>query len=247
MNFKKQVLTIGLILTVILSSQAHYLWIETAPTAKQGKAHQVNVYFGEYTYGLQEETAGDAFGSVSKFKLWAIAPSGKKEELKCSKNELSYSASFTPKEKGTYTIVLNNNEIDVIDYTKYDFGIFKTHYHSTARVVVGKDLEPTQATNNTGLVVINKSTEAARQNGEQSLQIQYQGEALKEGELKVFQADHWAKEMTTDENGMIKFKLPWPSKYIVEVTKKEEVPGSYKGEKYEFIWHCATYCIDLSK
>jgi len=29
----------------------------------------------------------------------------------------------------------------------------------------------------------------------------------------------------------------------VETTTKEEIPGTYNGEEYEFIWHCATYCI----
>ncbi|MEO2052613.1 MAG: hypothetical protein ABGX00_12695 [Allomuricauda sp.] len=37
--------------------------------------------------------------------------------------------------------------------------------------------------------------------------------------------------------------LLWISKYIVETTTKEEIPGTYIGEDYQFIWHCATYCL----
>lgn len=222
-----------------ISSNAHYLWIETNGSGASGEKHEVRVHFGEYTYGVIEKVEGEAFPSVANFTLWVIAPDGSKTALQTEAKEDHHLAHFTPNKGGVYTVVLNNNEIDVIDYTQYDFGIFKTHYHSTAKVQVGKSDGDTQTANPNGIVV-----KQLENDGEEiKLQVLYKGEPLPNNELKVYVADLWSKTLYTDEHGQVSFKLPWETKYIVETTLKEEVPGSYNGKDYQFIWHCATYCI----
>ena len=221
-----------------LTAQAHYLWIETNTNGKLGQSQEVRVHYGEYTYGVIEKVEGEAFPAVSKFTLWVISPDGSKTELKTEPKEDHYLASFTPSQNGVYTIALNNNEIDVIDYTQYDFGIFKTHYHSTAKVKVGTDGD-TKAENPEGIVVKQLENDGK----EIKLQVLYKGEPIPKNELKVYVADLWSKTLYTDDNGEVSFALPWDTKYIVETTTKEEIPGTYNGEEYEFIWHCATYCI----
>nr|WP_321411332.1 DUF4198 domain-containing protein [uncultured Allomuricauda sp.] len=221
-----------------LTAQAHYLWIETNGTGKLGQAQEVRVHYGEYTYGVIEKVEGEAFPAVSKFTLWAIAPDGTKTPLTTEAKEDHYLASFTPSQNGVYTIALNNSEIDVIDYTQYDFGIFKTHYHSTAKVQVGSDGD-TKTANPDGIAV-----KQLENDGEEiKLQVLYKGEPIPKNEFKVYVADLWSKTLYTDDNGEVSFALPWNTKYIVETTTKEEIPGTYNGEDYEFIWHCATYCI----
>lgn len=226
-------------------ASAHYLWVQTAETGDVGKAHEVSVYFGEYTYGVIEDPTGENFAGAKNFQLWAIAPSGDKVEIVTTAGEEAFVGEFTPSEIGTYTVVLNNDEIDVIDYTEYDFGIFKTHYHSTAKVVVGEELKDSHATNADGLVVINASDKNAELNGEVTLQIHYKGSPIEGQEVTIYVSDLWSKKLHTDANGEVSFMLPWATTYTIETTKKEEVPGSYKGEDYEFIWHCATYAIAL--
>ncbi|MEQ8473033.1 MAG: DUF4198 domain-containing protein [Marinoscillum sp.] len=225
---------------------AHYIWIQTAESGKLNKAHEVKVFFGEYTYGVIEDPNGDNFANVKNFKLWVMSPTGERSEINTVAGKEAYIGEFTPKEKGTYTVFLNNDEIDVIDYTQYDFGIFKTHYHSTAKVVVGEETKATQATNETGMVVINSSHNAAAIDAEVTLKVLYKGQPVDKGqEVAVYVADMWSKTLHADANGEVKFKLPWKTTYTVETTKKEEFPGTYKGENYEFIWHCATYSIAL--
>jgi len=136
-------------------------------------------------------------------------------------------------------VVLNNDAIDVIDYTQYDFGIFKTHYNAIAKVAVGKALGETAAINANGITV--KDVSASKD--EVKLQVLYKDKPLAKNEFKVYVADLWTKTLETDENGFVSFKKPWDTKYIIETTFEERVPGSYKGEDYEFIWHCTTYCI----
>ncbi|WP_437397145.1 DUF4198 domain-containing protein [Flagellimonas lutimaris] len=235
---KKLIATLLLITLPILSASAHYLWIETNGTGTLGQTQEVRVHYGEYTYGVIEKVEGKAFPSVSKFTLWVIAPDGTKTALKTTAKEDHYLASFTPSQNGVYTIALNNNEIDVIDYTQYDFGIFKTHYHSTAKVQVVTDGD-TITVNPEGIVVKQLKNDGK----EIKLQVLYKDEPIAKNELKVYVSDLWSKTLYTDDNGEVSFALPWDSKYIVETTTKEEIPGSYNGEDYEFIWHCATYCI----
>ncbi|MEO9511694.1 MAG: DUF4198 domain-containing protein [Flavobacteriaceae bacterium] len=230
------------LITVIFSTtsaNAHYLWIETNEIGALGQSHEIRVYFGEYTYGVIEEVKGEAFPSVSKFKLWVVYPDGKKEVLEGTPQKDHYTTSFIPKQTGTYTVVLNNDEIDVIDYTQYDFGIFKTHYHSTAKVQIGKTDADTHAANPEGIVI----KKLASDTNTVKLQVLYKDKPLVNHELAIYVADLWSKKLDTDENGKVVFALPWKTKYIVETTMKEEVPGTYKKESYQFIWHCATYCI----
>lgn len=226
---------------------AHFMWVETAPTGKAGTKQEVKVFFGEYTYGLQEKVAGEAFEKMKNFEVWAVSPNGDKTALQMQPGENFYSGYFTPKANGTYTIVLNNNKIDVVDYTQYNFGIFKTHYHSTAKVEVGGTAANTASLNPEGLTVVDASKKTAAANGETTLTIFYKGQPLKENEVTIFVADQWSKKLTTDANGSVKFSLPWNTKYVVEVTKKEEVPGKYNGKDYQFIYHCATYTLPLGK
>jgi uncharacterized GH25 family protein len=223
----------------MISANAHYLWLETNGFGKSGQEHEVRVHYGEYTYGVIEKVDGEAFPAVAKFTLWVIAPDGTKTELKTTAKEDHYLARFTPSQNGVYTIALNNNDIDVIDYTQYDFGIFKTHYHSTAKIQVGDMDADTQAINPEGIVV----KQLAHNSDEIKLQVLYKGKPLAKNELQVYVADLWSKTLHTNDNGEVSFALPWKTKYIVETTIKEEVPGTYNGEAYEFIWHCATYCI----
>ncbi|MEQ6118107.1 DUF4198 domain-containing protein [Reichenbachiella sp. MALMAid0571] len=247
MNYKKLIFTALVLILGTGNLLAHYLWIETKPVGKIGKSQEIKVFFGEYTYGLQEKVGEKSFDAVKKFKAWVVAPNGSKTELVFEPTESSYLSSFTPESAGTYTVVLNNNEIDVIDYTKYDFGIFKTHYHSIAKITVKGGAENTVAMNPEGITIVDVSQKPLSQGEELKFQIRYKGEPLAEQEVNVFVADQWSKKLTTDENGEVSLKLPWDTKFIVEVTKNEKVPGNYKGEDYEFIYHCATYCVDVSK
>ncbi|MDO3694967.1 DUF4198 domain-containing protein [Wenyingzhuangia sp. chi5] len=235
----KFILTLSIVIFSSLQSFAHYMWVETNPNGKVGKSQEVKVFFGEYTYGEIEEANGDAFKKVQNFSLWAIDAQGNKTALKTVAKDTYFVAEFTPKNKGTYTVILDNNNIDVIDYTQYNFGIFKTHYHSVAKIQIGKKDNATATLNDEGITVkdISESKRTVK------LQVLYKNKALPKNEVKVYVADLWTKTLTTDENGFVIFNLPWETKYIVETTYKEEAPGKYNNKEYEFIWHCVTYTI----
>lgn len=232
-------------LVLSTNSFAHYLWVETNATGKLNQKQNVKIFYGEYTYGLQEKVGEDAFNSVKKFTVWAVAPNGEKTKLEVQPSDFFYQTSFTPKTNGTYTIVVNNNEIDVVDYTQYNYGIFKTHYHCLAKVEVGNKPSETASINPEGITIVDVSKKVHAENGEVTLKIFYKGEIAKEQEVDLFVKDLWTKKVKTDADGLVKFNLPFKTKYIIEVTKKEEVPGKYNGKEYQFIFHSSSYTFTL--
>ncbi|MHA7941678.1 DUF4198 domain-containing protein [Formosa sp. 3Alg 14/1] len=236
---KQLILTLAFVICAVTPTFAHYLWIETNAEGKKGKAQEVHVFYGEYTNGVLERVEGEYFPAVKAFILWAVDAKGNKTKLDVTAKTDRYVASFTPKSDGTYTIVLDNDDIEVIDYSEYDFGIFKTHYNASAVIQVGSETTNTNNINDSGISVI----EIANDSEDVKLQVLFKGQPLAETEVDLFIADNWSKKLTTDAEGYITFKRPWKTKYILEATKKEEVPGKFKGKDYEFIWHCATYCI----
>ena len=237
---KKIIITIGLLLFTVSPMFAHYLWLETDRTGNLNKKQEVRVYFGEYTHGVIEKVKGEDYPSVSKFNLWLIQPDGTKTALKSTAKENYYVAYFTPKINGTYTVALNNDNIEVLDYTKWDFGIFKTHYQSTAKVQVGNKISDTKTLNEDGIVI----KELVNKDDEIKLQVLFKGKPLAKNEFKIYVSDLWSKTLETDENGEVSFSLPWNTKYTMETIYEERVPGTYNGKDYEFVWHCATYCIN---
>lgn len=237
---KNIILSITCFLLTTVSSFAHYLWIETDPNGTINQEQEIKIYFGEYTYGVIENIEGEAFPKVKNFTLWVIDPSGNKTLLDTSEENTYYKAKFTPKTDGTYTVFLNNDQIDVIDYTQYNFGVFKTHYHSVAKIKVGENNQSETVISNENGITIKDISNTSE---EIQLQVFYKSEILPKNEVKIYVSDLWSKTLETNENGIVSFKLPWKTKYIIETTKKEEVPGEYKGISYEFIWHCATYTI----
>lgn len=243
---KKNILALLLILAAT-PIFAHYMWIETVPTGKLNKEHQIKVRFGEYTYGVFEKVEGDAFKGVSEFSLWVIFPNGDKKEMELSPREDHYATSFVPSEKGTYTVVLDNKNMKVLDYTQYDFGIFKPQYHAKARIVVDETIAPLATSNPEGIEIVDLTDRTYGKADEVVLQLLFKGAPMAKNELSVYQADMWSKKLTTDEEGKVSFKLPWPTLYTIEATYNEEVPGKFKGLDYSFIWHCATYCIPFEK
>ncbi|MBU3027892.1 DUF4198 domain-containing protein [Zobellia galactanivorans] len=243
----KKIITLLVLLLSTSPIFSHYLWIEAAPQGQLNQEHQIKVRFGEYTYGVIEKVQGDAFKGVSNFSLWLIAPDGTKTTLPISAKDDFYAASFTPNQKGTYTLALDNKDMKVLDFTQYDFGIFKPQYHAKAKVVVDKKPAAIAKTNVDGIEIIDVSPDPFGVSKEVSLQLLFKGKPLAENEVSIFVSDLWSKKLSTDQDGKISFQLPWPTKYTVEATYNETVPGTYKGLDYEFIWHCATYCIPLKK
>lgn len=215
------------------------MWIETNPSGSVNEEHEINVFFGEFSHDVREDAGEESFDKVKKFELWITDQHGEKTILEAVPNGNHYTASFVPTNEGVYTVVLNNDKIEVLDFSKYDFGIFKTHYHASAKIQIGKEAGETSDSNDQGIAINNLSNDAKSV----QLEVTYQGKAMSESEITVFLPQGWTKTLETDEKGTVAFELPWESTYLIEVATKEEIPGTYEGKEYEFIYHCATLSI----
>ncbi|WP_423127984.1 DUF4198 domain-containing protein [Gaoshiqia sp. Z1-71] len=243
---KTSIIAFLLVLANMANSYAHYMWLETPAAGKLNTRHDVKIRFGEYTYGLIEKVSDEAFQRVRNFDVWLVDPDGKKSRLDISPGEDYYLASFVPGKKGTYTLALDNKNMEVLDYRQYDLGVMKPQYHAKAKVVVGETFLPVKSTNPGGIEIIDYSDRSYRVNGEVKLQVLFKGEVLPKNEVSIYIPDLWAKKVWTDENGMITFNLPWNQMYTVEAIYHENTPGSFQQQAYEYIWHCASWCMTPS-
>ncbi|MDX8552444.1 DUF4198 domain-containing protein [Tenacibaculum sp. 1B UA] len=239
---KKSILTL-LFLAVFSNSFAHYIWIETSSTGKLNNEHKIKIRFGEFSESVIEKVGGENYNNVKDFTIWLIAPDGTKTTLQTIAKDDYYSTSFLPKQKGTYTISLDNKNIKVFDYTKYDYTTFKPQYHAKARVVVGTSITELKSTNPEGIEIIDITPKQHTNADEIILKVLYKGTALKKGEITLFTQGKWSVKEKTNEKGLVTFKLPKKTTYTVEATHEEKTPGTYNNVNYNIIWHCATYCI----
>lgn len=239
---KKHILTAILFFT-INQIFAHYIWIETNAIGTINSTHNLKIRFGEFSDGVFEKVNSENFKSVADFKMWLIDPAGKKTLLQVNAKNDYYAASFTPKTNGTYTLVLDNKNMKVLDFTKYDYTTFKPQYHAKARVVIGFNSKNTTKTNPDSIEIIDLTSKNYKVNKEVILLVQYKQKPLIKSEVKLFIADNWTKTLTTDKEGKVSFKLPWKTTYTIETTYEEKTPGTYQGRDYKLVWHCATYCI----
>ncbi|RLK02971.1 DUF4198 domain-containing protein [Tenacibaculum discolor] len=240
---KKSILTL-LFLAVISNSFAHYIWIETNPSGRVNNKHEVKIRFGEFSEGVIEKVDGEHFSNVKDFTVWLIAPDGSKTSLQTIAKNDYYSTSFIPKQKGTYTIALDNKKIKVFDYTKYDYTTFKPEYHAKARIVVGNSISELKPTNPKGIEIIDVTPKLHNRSDKITLKVLYKNLTLKNGEITLFSGDKWSLKGKTNEKGLVTFKLPKKTTYTVEATHEEKTPGTFKGDDYKIIWHCATYFIN---
>ncbi len=242
---KKHLITLVLLLAVN-NIFAHYIWIETSASGTLNTEHAIKIRFGEFSEGVFEKVDDEHFKNVSNFKVWLIDPQGNKTFLQVSPKTDYYAASFIPKINGTYTIALDNKNIKVFDFTKYDYTTFKPQYHAKSRVVVGDNINDLKETNSESIEIIDITTVKYAVSKNVQLQVLYKGKPLEKSEVTLFVADGWSQKITTDVNGIFSFKLPWKTTYTVEATHEEKVPGVYQGINYNILWHCATYGIVLN-
>lgn len=247
---KSIILFLFLFLFSFAPLSAHNIWIETSATGEVGKTQHVQVYYGEYSYNYYEKVE-ENFQDVADFTIWVIAPNGEQTPLPTTAGETRFSAEFTPNQSGVYTILLSSTQADVVDWTAYDLGILKPHFYASSTVVVGGEqqsgVESQTLTEINPLVIYDGSHKAYSSTSNVNLSVFFKGEPVAEQELIITVADQWSKTITTDENGVAEFTLPWEGQYIVETVYTEQGAGEFKGTNFEATRHTATYSIQADK
>lgn len=235
-NTLQKLLFIFLLLAGTPKLFAHALWLDTKATGAKGKAHEISIYFGEFSENDITKSK-DWFSDLKDFTLVVISPSKKETVLNAKALETKYQAYFSPDEEGVYTVILHHKVKDV-------YGTMVLDYNSSANITVGnKSLGNNAGQNKNTIAVFCENYDLAKSNSKISLLAFYEGLPAKEQKVKVIAPNGWEKELWTNTNGEISFIPLWSGDYMVEFAHTEKASGDHNGKKYDEIWKMATYKI----
>ena len=218
----KHFFAIAALLALVTPSQAHQIWIE------QADGQNAVIRFGEFGYNLREASPG----LLDKF----VKPTG---SLISTKGEQKS------------------------DATKTANGFTLPFSAAPGDGIVAEDASyPLYTWKQQGKEVINWFYPAARfitsfaaQQPKLALDLVPTGQ---EGQFKLFFKDQpkaktkvtlvtqsgWSKEALTDEQGLVKFDMPWKGVYVAEVSFNDRSAGERAGasgtEKYEAVSYATT-------
>jgi len=207
---------------------AHALWIETAAIGAKNKAHEVKIYYGEYSHSLIEPVE-KWYSDVKAFKLFLISPDQQKTEIKTTAHSDYFSATFNPTQLGTYILAIEHPAKEAYQTTAFEFT-------AIAKVQVGKQTETKAALP----LSIHLEPRDYQVGDFIHAQIKRNDLVLPQAEVEVVMPDGWVKSFKTDEKGLISFKTLVKGKYLLEVTDTEDKKTDWFGKSIEKIWRANT-------
>ena len=197
-----------LILSLINTAQAHYVWLEREG---EGPAY---AYFGEWIDDIREKAGGllDRIKAPRAF----LGESTTSLPIKRHEDKLEIVV------KGQGDLRLVENSMAPRDDAEKG-GRTKTIYYAKAgrsETAAKLDLElvPTAAEGNTLILL-------------------FYGVPLAKTEVTVIGPPKWEKHLTTDEQGRIATPTPWSGRYVLEVTHFEAKPGGSDNDKFDRTRH----------
>lgn len=194
----------GLALVALVApAHAHQIWIEQ--TADQNAV----VRFGEFGDNLREASPGllDKFG-----KPTGALVSGKGEQkADAAKTASGFTLPFKAA-KGE-SIVAEDAAYPLYKWKQADKEI-TNRYYPAARLIT--DFSAQQP----------KLTLDLLPTGERGqLKLVLNGKPKAKTKVTMFTQSGWAKEATTDEQGLVSFDMPWKGPYVAEVSLNERTAG----------------------
>ena len=214
---KRLIASIAL-LGLVTPAQAHQIWIE------QSEGQNAVVRFGEFGENLREASPGllDKFAGVTATLISAKG----EQKSDATKTAKGFSLPFAA----------GSGDVIVAQDANYPLYTWKQQ---------GKD------TTNWFYPAARYITGFAAQQPRLALDLVPTGE---EGQFKLFFKDQpkaktkvtlvtesgWSKEAHTDEQGIVKFEMPWKGTYVAEVSFNDRSPGERGAEKYDGVSYATT-------
>ncbi|KAA9341099.1 DUF4198 domain-containing protein [Larkinella humicola] len=225
---KKSFLFLCLLLFPLLS-EAHSYWLELKGSGKVGQPMTVQCYFGELENGLREKA--DKLAGIKAFTASVLMPDGTTEPLTLTPADNCYQAQFTPKQPGTYQVLLVNDTRAVQDLTKHHLGIVRPRDYLRAICQVGNG--PLSTNPKYYLDVIPHDLPAV---GKPTvLLITKDGAAYANAPVKLTTPDGKQTKQTADASGRLTLTPTGAGQYVVDVDFLDKTPGQYEGKDYEAI------------
>jgi Domain of unknown function (DUF4198) len=197
-----------LILSLINTAHAHYVWLERDG---EGSAY---AYFGEWVDDIREK-AGGLLDRI-KAPLAFLGASTTPLPIKRHDDKLEITVS------GKGDIRLVENGVPPRDDSEKG-GITRTIYYaktgrSETAAKLDLELVPTAAEGST-------------------LVLLFHGAPLAKTEVTLIGPPKWEKHLTTDEQGRVTLPTPWSGRYVLEVTYFDAKPGGSGNDKFDRTRH----------
>ena len=212
-----------------LLTQAHTYWLELKGSGKVGDLMTAQLYFGELENGLREK--GQMLNSMKAFTASVLLPDGTTEPLTLSPADNCYQAQFTPKQAGTYQVLLVNDTRAVQDWTSHKLGIVRPREYLRAIWQVGGgslSAKPVQ--------YLDVTPEAGLTSGKPAtLLVTKDGASYANAPVKLTTPDGKQTKQTADANGRLTLTPAGAGQYVVDVDFLDKTPGQYQGKDYQAV------------
>ena len=200
-----------LILVLIDSAHAHYVWLE-----REGDG-PARAYFGEWIDDIREKTGG----LLDRFKAPRAFLGMSNDALPVKRNDNNLEINV----KGRGDVRFVDSSVPPRE-DKEKGGATKTIYYAKAgraETAAKLDLElvPTAPNGNTFVLM-------------------FLGAPLPKAEVTLVGPSKWQKPLITDDKGQIMLPTPWAGRYVLEVTHFDEKPGSSSEEKFNRTRHISS-------
>lgn len=214
----KVYLAMAVLLGAAIPAQAHQIWIE------QAEGQNAVVRFGEYGENLREVSPGllDKFVKVTG----TLVSSKGEQKADATKTANGFTLPFSAAA----------GEGIIAEDANYPFYTWKQQgkdttnwYYPAARFITGF------ATQKPRLVL---DLVPAGEPGQFKLFFRDQPKA--KVKVTLVTESGWAKEAHTDEQGFVKFDMPWTGVYVAEVSFNDRTAGERGTEKYDGVSYATT-------
>jgi hypothetical protein len=204
-------ITMLVMLSLLPSAQAHYVWLE-----RDGDG-PARAYLGEWIDDIREKTGG----MLDRIKAPRVFLGASNDPLPVKRNENNLEINA----KGRGDLRLVENGIPPRE-DKEKGGATKTIYYAKAgraETAAKLDLElvPT-AVNGTTFVLM------------------FLGTPLPKAEITIVGPSKWQKTLTTDDKGQVTPPTPWAGRYVLEVVHYDEKAGGRGNEKFNRTRHISS-------
>lgn len=222
-------LSIVLLLLFPLLTEAHSYWLELKGSGKVGEPMMVQCYFGELENGLREKA--DKLAGIKAFTASLLLPDGTTESLTLSPAENCYQAQFTPKQTGTYQVLLVNDTRAVQDLTKYNLGIVRPREYLRAICQVGGGALSAKPVH-----FLDVTPDGSLKAG-QPTKLMVSKDAAPYGNalVKLTTPDGRQTKQSADASGLLVLTPTVAGQYVVDVDFVDKTPGKYQGKDYEAV------------
>ncbi|WP_038206214.1 DUF4198 domain-containing protein [Xenophilus azovorans] len=201
------------------SASAHQIWLE-----QPAKGSAV-IRFGEFGDNLREASPGllDKFGKPA---ATLVSAQGEEKSADGSKTASGFALPFAARQGES--IVAEDASYPLRKFKQGDKEV-TSWYHPGARLITGFAAQQPKL----ALDLV-----PAGQPGE--FKLFFKGQPLPKAKVALVTQSGWAKEGHTDEQGLVKFDMPWKGQYVAEVSHIDRTPGERAGEKYDGVSYVTT-------